>query len=52
MDELVQAIGMEKGELCTGCLDEGYPTQIGVDIAKKMKAAGNKDGIRAWEEKE
>jgi amidophosphoribosyltransferase len=52
MDGLVQAIGMKKEELCTGCLDEGYPTQIGIDIAKKMKAAGNKDGIRAWEEKE
>ncbi|MFA5930130.1 MAG: amidophosphoribosyltransferase [Candidatus Micrarchaeia archaeon] len=52
MDGLVQAIGMKKEELCTGCLDEAYPTQIGIDIAKKMKAAGNKDGIRAWEEKE
>ena len=52
MDGLVQAIGMKKEELCTGCLDEAYPTEIGIDIAKKMKAAGNKEGIRAWEEKE
>jgi len=52
MDGLVQAIGMKKEELCTGCLDEAYPTQVGVDIAAKMKAAGNKEGIRAWEEKE
>ena len=52
MDGLVQAIGMKKDELCTGCLDEAYPTQIGIDIAKKMKTTGNHDGIRAWEEKE
>lgn len=52
MEGLAQSIGMKKEELCTGCLDEAYPTQIGIDIAKKMKAAGNKDGIRAWEEKE
>ena len=44
--------GMKKEELCTGCLDEAYPTGIGIEIAKKMKADGNKDGIRAWEEKE
>ncbi|MFA6328331.1 MAG: amidophosphoribosyltransferase [Candidatus Micrarchaeia archaeon] len=52
MDGLVQAIGMKKEELCTGCLDEAYPTQIGIDIARKMKSAGNKSGIRAWEEQE
>jgi len=52
MDGLVQAIGMKKEELCTGCLDEAYPTQIGIDIANKMKAAGNTVGIRAWEEKD
>ena len=52
MDGLVKSIGMKKEELCTGCLDEVYPTEFGMEISRKMKAAGSKDGIRAWEEKE
>jgi amidophosphoribosyltransferase len=50
--DLVSAIGMEKGQLCTGCLDEAYPTEIGAEIARKLKATGSKEGVRAWEEKE
>jgi len=52
MDGLVTSIGMKKEELCTGCLDEQYPTEFGMEISRRMKAAGSRDGIRAWEEKE
>ncbi|MCX6770606.1 MAG: amidophosphoribosyltransferase [Candidatus Micrarchaeota archaeon] len=52
MDGLVSSIGMKKEELCTGCLDEQYPTEFGMEISRMMKAAGSRDGIRAWEEKE
>ncbi len=52
IEDLVKAIGMKKEELCTGCLDEAYPTEIGAKIAKKLKETGSKEGVRAWEEKE
>ncbi|MFA6213660.1 MAG: amidophosphoribosyltransferase [Candidatus Micrarchaeia archaeon] len=52
MEGLVSSIGMKKEELCTGCLDEMYPTEFGMEISRRMKGAGSKDGIRAWEEKE
>lgn len=51
-DDLVKAIGMPKSELCMGCLTGDYPTEFGNNIAKKIKEAGAKGGIRVWEEKE
>ena len=50
VDDLVSALGMKKSELCLGCITEDYPTAFGQEISKKMKGAGSKDGVRAWEE--
>lgn len=50
VDDLVSALGRKKSELCLGCITEDYPTSFGQEIAKKMKQAGSRDGVRAWEE--
>lgn len=52
VEDLVAAIGMQRQDLCLGCLTGDYPTQFGQEISKKMKAAqaGGKDGVRVWEE--
>lgn len=51
IEGLVSAIGMKKEHLCTGCLDECYPTEFGKKLAEEIKKTGGKEGVRAWEEK-
>jgi amidophosphoribosyltransferase len=52
IEDMVSAIGIPKDKLCLGCLTGEYPTDFGNTIISKMKESGNRDGIRAWEEKE
>jgi amidophosphoribosyltransferase len=50
VEDLVEAIGMKREQLCLGCITEDYPTAFGREISKKIKEAGAKDGVRIWEE--
>jgi amidophosphoribosyltransferase len=50
IDDMVKAIGLGKEELCLGCLNEDYPTAFGREISKRIREAGTKSNVRAWEE--
>ncbi len=51
IDDLVGAIGKNRADLCMGCLNGDYPTELGNRIAKMMKTRGAHEGVRIWEEK-
>ncbi len=51
IEDLVGAIGKKRPDLCLGCLDGKYPTELGERIAKMMKEKGTREGVRMWEEK-
>lgn len=56
VENLVEAIGLGRENLCLGCLTGSYPTQFGNKIAKMMKdakaqPARGKGAVRIWEEK-
>lgn len=50
IDDLVSAVGLKREHLCLACLNEEYPTAFGAEVAKRIKASGAKDGVRACEE--
>lgn len=50
IDDLIEAIGIKKDDLCFGCLNEDYPTEAAKKMAGKVKKGNTKKGIRAWEE--
>jgi amidophosphoribosyltransferase len=51
IDDLVASISKSKKDLCLGCLNGEYPTQIGDKLASLIKSKGGKEDIRIWEEK-
>lgn len=51
IDDLVASTGLEKHNVCLGCLNGDYPTQIGAKLAKLIKSKGSNEDIRIWEEK-
>lgn len=48
--DLVSALGRKREQFCLGCVTEDYPTPFGQMISRKIKEAGTKEGVRAWEE--
>ncbi len=48
LEDLVGALGMEKGDICLGCLAEQYPTPLGRKLRVKLKKDGSAKG-RVWE---
>ena len=51
IEDLVKSIGIEKKNLCLGCLNGEYPTAFGGKLAALMKKKGKTDDVRIWEEK-
>ena len=56
IEDLVEAIGMERNRLCLGCITDSYPTETGRRLARVMKEekrpkAQGRQGVRVWEEK-
>lgn len=50
IEDLVGAIGLREDELCLGCLNENYPTELAKKMAGKIKKEKTKEGTRLWEE--
>ncbi|VVB57071.1 Glutamine--fructose-6-phosphate aminotransferase [isomerizing] [uncultured archaeon] len=50
IDDLVGAIGLGKDNLCLGCVNGKYPTQLGNDIAAMLKKHGSDPNVRVWEQ--
>ncbi len=51
VDNLVESIGMQKGELCLGCITDDYVTEFGRKIAGKLKLEKESDvASRMWEQ--
>ncbi|MEM4348740.1 MAG: amidophosphoribosyltransferase [Candidatus Anstonellaceae archaeon] len=53
VQDLVDAIGIGKENLCLGCITQRYPTAFGQKLSEKMKQAhkeGKEGGVRVWEE--
>ncbi|HQT44352.1 MAG TPA: amidophosphoribosyltransferase [Candidatus Micrarchaeota archaeon] len=51
VDNLVESIGMQKGELCLGCITDDYVTEFGRKIAGKLKLEKASDvASRMWEQ--
>ena len=51
IEDLVASIAKKKEELCLGCLNGEYPTQMGKKLAELIKRKGSNEDIRIWEEK-
>lgn len=51
IEDLEASISKTKKNLCLGCLNSEYPTEIGNKLAKIIKEKKSHDDIRIWEEK-
>ncbi len=50
IEQLYEALGFKKEELCVGCLTAEYITPVARKIAERIRKEGAKKGLRAWEE--
>jgi amidophosphoribosyltransferase len=49
IEDLVEAIGIKKSDLCLGCITNNYPTAWGNKIADLLAKDGSDPNVRIWE---
>ena len=52
LEGLVEAIGINRQELCLGCLTGQYPTPMAQEVSDRMKGKKSDQPARYWEMKQ